>query len=211
MKEATRLKVIIFGATGKTGELVVQQAINAGFEITAFVRNPLKLKTSHPLLHVYEGDALDISAVSKAIEGHDAVISCLGSNTGLRKSTVLGEMGTIIAQAMKEKNVSRIIYLASAGIDKEIPGVSGKLIMKLLGKVLVDHRTAVDAIQANQLEWTIARPMSLNDGPLIGSYREDFNSVPKNGRAISRADVAHFLLRSLEDKKYINQSVAICY
>jgi len=205
------MKVIIFGATGKTGEHLVQQALNAGLEITAFVRNPLKLKTTHPLLHVYEGDALDSTAVSQAIEGHDAVISCLGSNTGLKKSTVLGEMGTIIVQAMKEKHVTRIVYLASAGIDKEIPGVSGRLVMKLLGKVLADHRTAVDAIQANDLEWTIARPMSLNDGPLIGSYREDFKSVPKHGRAISRADVAHFLLRSLEDQKYINQSVAICY
>lgn len=205
------MKVILFGATGKTGELVVQQALEAGLEITAFVRNPQKMKTSHPLLHVIEGDALDRNAVSNAMEGQNAVISCLGSNTGLKKSTVLGEMGTNIVHAMKEKNVSRIVYLASAGIDKEIPGVSGKLVMKLLGKVLADHRTAVDAIKANQLDWTIARPMSLNDGPLIGSYREDFKGVPKNGRAISRADVAHFLLRSLEDQKYSKQSVAICY
>lgn len=63
------MKVIIFGATGGVGQSVVKQAIEAGFEVTAFVRTPAKLETAHENLQVIQGDAFNPTEVSAAIAG----------------------------------------------------------------------------------------------------------------------------------------------
>lgn len=196
------MKIIIFGASGKTGKLLVTQALSDNHTVTAFVRNSSNFNISDPNLLIVQGEATDASAVKKAILGHDAVISTLGANTGLRKTTILHEMTQNIVQGMKEQQVSRIAYMASAGIDKEIPGVFGKLTMKLLGN-------AVAVIKDNDLQWTIARPLGLTDKPFTGKYRKDAVGVPKGGRTISRADVADFLLQAIVNKEFIHKSVAL--
>ena len=203
------MKIIIFGASGKTGKLLVKQALSDNHTVTAFVRNPSNLNISDPNLLIVQGNATDASDVKKAILGHDAVISTLGANTGLRKTTILHEMTQNIVQGMKEQQVSRIAYMASAGIDKEIPGVIGKLTIKLLGNVLDDHHNAVAVIKDNNLQWTIARPLGLTDKPFTGKYRKEAIGVPKGGRTISRADVADFLFQAIVNKEFIHQSVAL--
>lgn len=186
------MKIIVFGATGGVGQFVVSQGLEAGFEITAFVRTPTKLIISHENLKIVQGNAFNQEEVSAAIKGHNAVVSCLGSSQG-----------------MKNNHVDRIIYTASAGIDKEIPGLSGKLVMQMLKNALVDHRAAVDYIQSNGLNYTIVRPMGLTNHPFTGKYRESATSVPEKSRSISRADVAHFIIKALKDTNYNYKSIGI--
>lgn len=202
------MKILVFGATGGVGQQFVKLALEEGHEVTAFVRTPTKLTISHPQLTVIQGDALDQVATAKAIENQDAVVSCLGTN-GLKKSNLLEQMVKNIVDGMKSNGISRIVYTASAGIDKEIPGLSGKIVMMLLKNALEDHRNAVNYIKSNHLYYTIARPMSLNNDELNSTYRETFEGIPSGSRSISRASVAHFLLKSLQDSKYENSSVGI--
>jgi putative NADH-flavin reductase len=114
-------------------------------------------------LTIMQGDATDLTAVKNAILRHDAVVSTLGSNTGLGKTTILHEMTQNIVLGMREHQVARIAYTASVGIDNEIPGLVGKLTTKLLRNVKADHRNAVAVIKENNIKWTIARPLGLND------------------------------------------------
>lgn len=203
------MKIIVFGASGRLGQHVVKQALEKGYEVTAFVRTPSKLEVNHENLQIVQGDAFNKEAVSKAIKGHDAVVSCLASSNGMKASTELEEMTKNIVDGMKEQNVNRIIYTASAGIYGEIPGISGKMVMKMLKHALKDHRNAVDYITANNLNYTIVRPMGLSNDELTGVYRETREGVPEKGRTIPRADVAHFIVKALSDKQYENSSVAI--
>lgn len=145
------MKIIVFGATGGTGQFVVQQALEEGFEVTAFVRTPSKLKIVHGNLTTIKGNAFNQGEVTAAIKGHDAVVSCLGSSQGMKKSTELQEMTKIIVTGMEKNGVKRIVYIASAGIHNELPGISGKLIMRVLKNTLIDHRVATDCIKANGL------------------------------------------------------------
>ena len=203
------MKIIVFGATGGVGRQVVRQALEAGFDVTAFVRNPAKLDVAHERLRVVQGDAFNREQVSAAIAGHDAVVSCLGSSRGLKPSTELQEMVRCIAEGMREHGVRRIVYTASAGIDREIPGISGKLIMYLLRHPLADHRAAVGLIRQHGLIYTIVRPLGLNDRPFTGRYREAAYGVPPKAMSIPRADVAHFIVNALRDHRYVNTSVGI--
>ncbi|MCA0972364.1 SDR family oxidoreductase [Halobacillus litoralis] len=204
------MKIIVFGATGKTGLELVSQALDSGHDVTAFVRTPSKLTLQHERLHTIQGDALDIDAVEKAISGHEAVASCLGSE-GLKPSRVLEQMAGNIVKGMQKHGVSRIVYVASAGIHKEIPGFTGWMSQRILKNVLVDHRNAVNAMIAAKLDYTIARPMQLKDGERKETYRTAEIGVPHSGKEIHRSDVAHFLLEALENDQWIKQTVGLAY
>lgn len=203
------MKIIVFGATGGVGQSVVKQAVESGFEVTAFVRTPSKLEVTHENLTVVQGDAFNTAAVSAAIVGHDAVVSCLGSNQGMKPSTELQEMTKNIVIGMEEQSVKRIVYTASAGVHGELTGVSGKLIMKMLKNPLIDHREATDLIQKHGLTFTIVRPMGLTNGEFTGQYKEATTGVPEKAKSISRADVAHFIVKALTDVQYENASIGI--
>lgn len=201
------MKLIVFGATGRVGKLFVQQAVDKGHEVTVFVRNPAKMSIKN--VEIIQGDAFNAHAVAAAIIGQDAVVSCLGSTEGPGKNNSIGRMGHNIADGMKAAAVKRIVYCASAGVDGEIPGLIGKMIMKMLAKPLKDHKAALNYILENDVVYTIARPYSLKDKELEEHYSEAFEGVPTSSQSIPRASVAHFLLKALEDEKYNNTSVAL--
>ncbi|WP_102692379.1 NAD(P)-dependent oxidoreductase [Rummeliibacillus pycnus] len=203
------MKIVVFGASGRVGQHVVRLALEKQIEVTAFVRTPSKLQISHPFLHIYHGNALQANDVAAAIKGQTAVVSCLASSKGLKESQELGKMIDHIVSGMEMHNVNRIIYTASAGIYGEIPGISGKMIMKTLKYPLLDHRHAVDTIMKYHLDYTIVRPMGLTNGEETGKYREAVEGIPEKGRSIARADVANFILKALEDPKYSKQSISI--
>lgn len=203
------MKVIVFGATGGVGKQVVQQGLDAGHEITAFIRTPSKLEVSYEGLTIVQGDAFNAEEVSDAIKGHDAVISCLGSSTGMKKSDELQNMTRNIVEGMQRHDVNRIVYTASAGVHRELTGVMGKIVMMLLKNPLIDHRAAVKHITDAGLNYTIARPMSLSDKPYTGVYREHATRVPEKSSAIPRADVAHFIVKALDDASYDHSSVGL--
>ena len=203
------MKIIIFGASGGVGQSAVQQSLEAGLEVTAFVRTPSKIEMNHENLNIIQGDAFNSAEVSSAISGHDAVISCLGSSKGMRKSEELQNMTKNIVEGMKEHNVDRIVYTASAGVHKELTGIMGKLIMQLLKNALIDHRAAVEYIQDAGLNYTIVRPMGLSDKEFTGEYREAASGVPAKSSSIPRADVAHFIIKALTDSSYENTSIGL--
>ncbi|WP_308637766.1 NAD(P)-dependent oxidoreductase [Paenibacillus silvisoli] len=207
------MKIIVFGASGRTGREVVRQALEQGHVVTAFVRSPQKLSAGphrSGTLRIVQGDARDKDAVGSAIEGQDAVLSCLGTGW-LRNETKLSELAFNLIAGMNRHGVERIGYVATAGIHHEIPGAAGFIVRLLLRGTLAEHRRAAEALAASGLKWTIARPLQLVNGRLRGQYLEARQGIPDGKGRISRADVAHFLLRVLKDPTYVNKSVALSY
>ena len=201
------MKIIVFGATGGVGTHVVQLALEAGHEVTVFARTPAKVQASG--VTVVQGDALDPVAVRDTVVGHDAVVSALATTAGPERETSLRRMGANIAAAMTEADVRRIVWCASEGVDGEMPGLVGWAVQKMLAKPLADHRAALDALEAAGLDLTVARPRSLNDGPLATDYVEVVGGPAQGKFSISRASVAHFMVKALDDPAYSGQSVAL--
>src|SRR2546426_8941695 len=109
------MRVLIFGATGRTGRELVRQALERGHEVTAFARNPSALPIRHERLQVVQGDILDKASIERAVAGQDAVISALGART-LRRSTVLSEGTKNILKAMRKHGVNRFVCMSSLGV-----------------------------------------------------------------------------------------------
>lgn len=202
------MKVCVFGATGATGLLVTKMLLDKGHEVTAYVRNQKKISFKHELLKVVEGELHDLNKVSETLQGIDAVVSCLGSNT-TKKSIQLETMAINIGKAMKKAGVERIIYMATAGIEDEFSGLFKFFIRILLGNVIDDHKKASEFYKSQGFNYTIVRPLQLKDGDPSGVYHEAFKGLPKSKKAISRGNVAMLIVKAVEESAYHRTSVSL--
>jgi putative NADH-flavin reductase len=203
------MKFLLLGATGGVGKHLLAQALERGDEVTVLVRNPTKLQPQDARVKVIQGDVFNKDDVMQAVAGQEAVVSCLNTSRGIHESDELQRMIANVVAAMTAHGVKRIVYCASAGIYNEMPGEMGKKAMEVLRHPLYDHAQAVAAIKAANLDFTIARPLGLTDAPLTGQYQEALEGVPSGGYTITRADVAHFMLKALHDDSYIGTSPAL--
>ncbi|MGL4820684.1 MAG: NAD(P)-dependent oxidoreductase [Bacilli bacterium] len=203
------MRIIVFGANGKTGKLVVAQALQQGMEVTAFVRDASSFQPAEHL-RVVEGQATQLTDVKAAIVGHDAVINCVGG-PGLRPATTVADITANILASMNDAGIKRIVQMSSAGVHNELTGIAGKTVMLVLKNPLADHRLAYERLVASGLDYTLARPMGLTNGEQTDRVREAESGIPTGGREVSRADVAHFLLKALQDDHYIGKSIGLAY
>lgn len=211
----SKLKIIVFGASGGTGRHVVEQALKTGLEVTAFVRSPEKLGIDHPNMTIFQGDVMDAENVEQAIAGHDAVISTLGPT----RPPVPGMMETAaknIVAAMKNHGIKRIISTTGGGVrdpqdqPKLFDHIMKSLLTLMAGAVLKDSEANVNVIRSSNLDWTIVRFPRLIDGERTGNYRAGY--VGKNsGSQLSRADGADFVLKELESGEYLHKMPIVSY
>lgn len=209
------MKIVVFGATGGAGSEIVAQALAAGHQVTAFVRNPAKLSLQHPNLSLFQGDVMDAAAVEQAIAGQEAVISALGP----ARPPVAGMMETAarnIVAAMDKHGVRRLISTTGAGVrdPQDQPKLFDQVMMgllRLLAKdVLADSAANAAVLRGSNLDWTIVRFPRLTNGPQTGKYRAGY--VGKDsGSQLSRADGAEFVLRELAEGKFIRQMPVVSY
>ncbi len=205
------MKIILFGASGKTGKIFLNLALKQGHTVTAVVRDTNKLQLAHENLTINAVDLSDEVKLEKIILGHDLVVSCLGGNAN-KKSTILSDMISKIVKAMKKTDVKSIFYIGSAGIHDEMPDFISKLIVNIFFKnAILDHKLSAQTIIDSGLNYLIMRPLSLIDGEMTKKFRISYDSVPKGGKNISREDLAFFLAQAIGNEECINKSVGICY
>lgn len=203
------MRIFLLGATGKTGTVFLNMALAKGHHITAYVRSPEKLTIAENLT-IIQGNLVSIPQMSAAMRDHDVVVSCLGGNDN-DQSNVIQKLTEVIVASMKESNVSRIAAISSAGIHNEFSWVTNFILTLFYKHVINDHRLAAQVIMTSGLDYTLARPLSLTDGGLTKSYRKMTIGVPKGGKNISRQDLAHFLLETIESGDYHNETVGLAY
>jgi len=198
------MNLVILGATGRTGRLVVEQALAAGHTVTALVRSPEKLTSANPNLRVVTGQATDATAVSRAMEGADAVISTLGG-----KGSVIADSTQAIVAAARAAGVKRVVLLSSWVVERDRMDAVTRLLTGLaMGPVIKDKSAGELVLRRSDLEWTIVYPSSLTDGPAKGSVTE-LPEQAKRGMSekISRADVAAWMVKAATGVQHSRDSV----
>ena len=204
------MKLVIFGATGKTGIPLVKQTLEAGHEVKAFVRSPEKMPVKHERLELIQGDATDPKAVERAVQGVDAVLSALGHAKGSPDDVQTVATRNIVV-AMKRHNVERIVSLTGAGVSdpQDRPKLADRVIkflLKTLQKsVLEDAENHADVLRRSGLDWIIVRGPMLTEGKHTGKYKVGYIGKD-SGMRVSRADVADFMLKQLTDNRYLQEA-----
>ena len=210
------MRIAIFRATGKVGRHLVDQALERGDEVTAFVRDASKLTThSRERLKVVQGDVMAPEDVERAVAGTSAVLSALG-HTKTSPSDVLTEGTKNIVAAMNEHGVRRLVSLTGAGVrdpkgePKLVDRVIGSLLKLLQKDLLEDAMGQARVIRESDLEWVLVRAPVLNEGEKKGEYCVGYVGR-ESGTRLSRADVADFMLGQTTDDAYLHQAPVVSY
>ena len=209
------MKLVIFGSTGSIGSQVVQQALDQGHSVTAFVRNPAKLNVQHPNLNIFTGDVMNSALVEQAVIGHEAAICVLGS--GKKLSGKVRSQGTKnIIQALEKAGVKRFICQSTLGVGDSWSNLNfyWKYIMFgfILRKVFADHQIQEQYVQNSNLDWTLIRPGAFIEGSITGKYRHGFPGKDRTSQLkISRPDVADFILKQLTNDTYLGKAASLSY
>ena len=204
------MRLLIIGATGGTGLQVTRQAVEGGHNVTAFVRSPQKLGSLRQRVAVREGDPRRVADLRDVLPGHDAVISTLGP-AGVGPTTILRAAAESTVAAMQAARVRRLLVVSAAVLFDDL-GLAGKILRHTLLRNIADDSIEMERIVvASALDWTIARPPRLTNGPRTGRYDVENGHLPGRSAfaAISRADVAEFLVSEIQHNTHIHELVGI--
>jgi putative NADH-flavin reductase len=206
------MKYVVLGATGGTGLEIVRQAIEQGHSVTAFVRSPEPLKPFGNRITIKQGDLLNPAELAKAISGHDAILSGFGPRVPIAKTdaNLLRNFATALTAAMHHANVRRAVIVSTAFLFKDSLLPPTYLFGRLLFPGVVIDADAMEHIFFDSgLDWTIVRPPQLTNKPLTAKYRVRTGHLPRFGFNISRADVAHSFLKTVQDPASIQKIVGV--
>jgi putative NADH-flavin reductase len=210
------VRLLVIGATGGTGRALVEQALERGHQVTAFVRDPGRLALRHARLAVARGNVLDPESVEAAVRGQDAVLCALGHKRWLYPSRILSDGTRNLVGAMERQGVRRLVCETALGIG-DTWGRMGLYYSLFVGVFILpfyffDKVRQERVIRGSSLDWIIVRPGALTNGPKRGRLRHG----PDVGHwlwtvRISRADVAAFMLDQLTDDTHLRRAVGVSW
>ncbi|MGW1592301.1 NAD(P)-dependent oxidoreductase [Streptomyces sp. NPDC002343] len=210
------MKLTVFGATGGTGRELVRQALDAGHEVTAVVRDPARLRVSGDRLEVVRSSLADPEELRAAVRGRYAVLSGLGPR-GRKADGVTARLTRTIVRAMEAEGVRRLLVVSASPVgpapkgDGAVDRAVRSVVSVILKDVYADLREMEADLARSDTDWTCVRPPRLQDKPLTGRYRTVVGGNPVHGRFLARADVAHAMLSMIDAKETVRQGVGVAY
>src|SRR5947207_8317387 len=119
------MKLFVIGATGRTGREIVQQALERGHYVTAFVRSPESISFTNERLTVLKGNVVGENQLFEAMQNHDAVLSALGPRKVFKPISLLHDSALATTRAMNRAGVKRLLVLSAAA---HFPGIPNRII-----------------------------------------------------------------------------------
>lgn len=205
--------IAIFGASGRTGQRVVQAALAHGHTVRALVRDPAKLAPAAGLTPV-EGDVLDPVSVARALEGADGALSVLGGGTTAEPGRTRSLGLKHVVDAMAAKGARRIVAVGGGGVLDSTTGPGRRSeqpgFPAVFQAVTAEHYAAYLAVRDSGLDWTYVCPPDIPDGDATGNYRLAADVMPEKPKALPTGELAEFLVREYSAREFVGHRVGIC-
>jgi putative NADH-flavin reductase len=209
------LRVVVFGAAGRTGRHIIAQAHAAGHDVTAVTRRPDSIP-AHDTLAVLRADATDPAAVDKVVAGADAVLSALGVGYSFKPVSIYSTGTANILHAMQTHGVPRLVVVSSAPLDPAYRAsdswfftrVMEPLFMRLPGRTTYRDMARMESlVTSSDVAWTIVRSSWLFQSDAVSDYRL-VTGTPK-GMFTARSDLAAVMLAQLADSRNVRRTIAV--
>jgi putative NADH-flavin reductase len=202
------MRLFVLGATGKTGGVLVSQAVSRGHTVTVFGRSPFNGSTEAKVLSL-SGNPMSETDLSDALPDHDAVLSALGTR-GLGASSVLVDSSRATIAAMDNTGVRRFVILSSALLDAHIGPLNRLVSHTVLRHFSRDQRAMEKLVTASDLDWTVLRPPRMSDSAPDGQSSASVIDPPTaSGMLITKEEVARVMLDAVENGRYIKEVVHV--
>ncbi|XP_053328823.1 flavin reductase (NADPH) [Spea bombifrons] len=195
--------IVIFGATGMTGQATLAQALDAGYNVTVLVRDPSRLPSDRKPARVVVGDVLNKQDVGKAVEGQDAALIILGTRNDLAPTTMMSEGTRNIVEAMKGQGIRKVVACMSSFLFWDFSKIPPPM-----RSVTEDHIRMQQVLKESGLDYVAVLPPHIDAGkPFTGDYTVSVES--RGGKMISVHDLGHFFLRCLSTDDYDGKNVTV--
>jgi uncharacterized protein len=204
------MRIALFGATGRTGRLVLDECLSRGWSVAALVRDARRIPT-RPSLAVAEGDARDAAVVARVVEGAEAALCCLAMHDIALPATDFSDSVKTIVAAARAAGVRRIVAIASAGV---LPHPEGGLrnqhgLPASLVNVAPEHTRNFETLRDSGLDWTLMCPVDLKDDIPAGHARMAYEDLPAGSFETGYADLARAIVDLVEERASIGKRVGI--
>jgi putative NADH-flavin reductase len=205
------VKIALFGATGRTGQHILQAALADGHQVHVLVRSPSKLTLSSQAVVVFVGDALDVEIVEYTMRECDVVASALGLTDAFQPEALSQGTANIIT-AMESLGLQRLVAVAGAGILRDRKTGRPRLESPTFNPAYLpyarEHLRMLELLTHSHLDWTLVCPPAMREAPAV-PLRVAANVLPEGGRSASYAAVGAFVYRLLSSSDYIHQCVGV--
>ena len=215
------MRLLILGATGRTGKWILEEALRQGYEVTCLVRKAQKLPAINPSVKVLEGSPDNISELEAALKGCDGIISALNISrvsdfpwSPLRTPpTFLSDVMKNVIQLTQDNPPRRVIICSAWGVgdtENDIP-LWFKWLIKYsnIGVAYQDHERQEKELKSSKLDWTFVRPVGLINAKTKKTIRESFQNSPKPKLTISRASVAKYMVDAFKREDLVKKAPVI--
>jgi putative NADH-flavin reductase len=211
------MKVIIFGATGFSGQAILANSIKQGHEVTILVRDASKIPIKHQNLTIVEGNVLNPQTVASVLHHQEAVIQCLGvgGKGDGKPTTFISDATKIIVDEMQNKKIKRLIATSNVGAGNSIafqPWFFTKIIlpyfMKWLKVIIEDKNRMEPIIMNSNLDWTIVRCPNIVDKPAKGRCNATLDGKGLK-LSITLSDLSKFMVDQLKQTSFIKQAPSV--
>jgi uncharacterized protein len=210
------MKIVLFGASGMIGSRILDEALSRQHEVTAVVRDPSRIQTTHSHLTVVQGDALDRASVAQVAAGHDVVISAI--SPGQENPQMVIDAAHSLIDGLQQAGVQRLLIVGGAGCLEVAPGVQlvdAPGFPEQLRGIAEAHRDALGVYQESNLDWTfVSPPMIIEPGERLGRYRAGTNQLlrDESGQSrISTDDYAIAVLDEVERPQNVRRQMTVAY
>lgn len=209
------MQLTVLGATGGTGRLVVEQALDAGHHVRAVVRDPAKLTVRHDRLAVLRADVFAAVGLVPAIDGTDAVVSALGARGRKDTGQVCSRAVRALLEAMERTGVRRVVAVSAQPVLRSGAGepfwfrtTVTPIVRAVYRNVYADLEVMERLLAGSDTDWTVLRPPYLTDKPGTGRYR---TALEENvsGSSLTRADLAKALLDVVGDPGTVRHAIGV--
>lgn len=205
-------KIAVLGGGGKTGQYLVNQLLDHGFELKLLLRKPLEFPIQNPLIEIVEGDALDAGAIETLLDGCDALISTVGQRKGEPLVASHATRNIIEAVAKRPDDAENFRYILLAGLNVDTPfDKKGDETQKATDwmkatfpDIHADRQKSYELLLASHVSWTMVRVPFIEFVESQGNIKVSLEDSP--GTKISAADIAAFLVSQLTDDAYIRKA-----
>ena len=221
------LDIVIYGATGKVGSHVVQEALDRGHRVTAVSRRPEQVEMQHDNLSIVKGDLLDKASVTEIVTGKDVVILSVRGvigDSGWPESALQFMAAEMLIDAVFQQGdrAPRLLHVGGSGSLEVEPGV---LYAAKLPKILIPKNLEVEILgqilalefyrKVDDVKWTyVTPPKNFTNGPRTGVFRIGGSRALQDDRGrtrVSRADFAVALIDEAEQARHVREQISVAY
>lgn len=210
------MKIALFGASGMIGGRILEEALSRNHQVTAVVRDPSRITTTHPALSVVTGDILNPAQVAEIAAGHDVVINA--TNPGFEPGQTAVDAAHALLDGLKQTGVQRVLVVGGAGSLEVAPGVQlldAPGFPPNLRGIASTHRDALGVYREADLDWTyVSPPAMIQPGERRGQFRTGGDQLltdEKGNSHISTDDFAIAILDEVERPQSIRRRMTVAY